>query len=977
MDEEAEKGGMEVPARPVRFGPFRLDLQDQRLFEGDEVLDLPPKALAVLGVLIGRAGRLVTKGELLDAVWPTTYVSDGVLKVAIRELRRALRDRAQSPDWIQTVHRRGYRFIGDVEAVDEPVASAAPRTPEAPVTVEPFARGVIGRESILAALSDLLEKAHASERRTAFVTGAPGVGKTAVVECFADSIGPGNALVARGQCRESYGEGEAYQPILEALGELCRGDRREKVLPVLRKQAPSWLAQMPWLVEEAEREEIEVAAQGGRRERMLREIAEALEAIAKDRPLVLILEDLHWSDPSTLDAVSTLAQRPGPAKLLIVGTYRPIDAILSGHAVKKLKQDLVGRGRGVELDVELLGPTNVATYLRQTLGDEPPAELVDLVQRRTEGNALFLTTFVADLVDQGCVENAGGEVVLRRPLAEIEALLPDELKQILERHVDRLSPEGLRVLECASVVGREFTSAMVATTLGEDAAHVEEVLEELSRRDDFVRTTGVQRSASGALTGGYQFGHVLHQHALYDRLGMVRRAELHGRVADQLVDAGAGPAQLAYHFHAGGRIEEAIDSWERAGQLAMARWANVEAFRHLERALALLRESPDSPERDARELALLTAIGPPIGAVYGQGSPRVAEIYGRARELCDRTEVGPDVYPVLAGLFTFYVARARFLDARDVAEQLKTISDQIGDPLMHRSTYLLCGIVRVYLGELESAQKFLDAAIEEGEPTYQWGYSVDSLACAFSSQALLMAGDIERARERAARALDLARRVGDLYTESMVLHFGSVIHRWSGDLAATRDCITRVLAISEEQRLELWGSVVLWTSGWADAQDTDLEKGIEAMREAMRVYGETGTDTARTDYIGSQAAMCLVAGEIDEGLALVDEALEQVERSDERFFEAELHRVRGALLLAASETEEAPDPAAEKEVRLALEIAGRQGARTWELRAATTLCEMLGGRAKGVARKTLARVVAAFPDDVETPDLVRARALLA
>lgn len=932
--------GSVAPAGAVRFGPFRFDPDDERLWNAEEAVPIPPKAVAVLRELIVHAGRLVTKQDLLDAAWPDTHVADGVLKVAIRDLRRALDDRAQSPRWIQTVHRRGYRFIGEIERAATSRANAAAGTSSTPRGhAPPSGRDVIGREALLAELHRLLDEALSGERRTVFLTGQPGVGKTSIVERFSETAlsTEDRALVASGQCRESYGEGEAYQPILEALAELCREPRSPDVLPTLRKHAPTWLAQMPWVAPPEDVPDTPpTAAQGGHRERMLREIAEAFEAMARDHGLVLVLEDLHWSDPSTLDVVSTLAQRPTSARLLILGTYRPIDAILSGHAVKPLKQDLVGRARALELVVPLLDRNDVAAFLQHELGGVAPDELVELVYRRTEGNPLFMATFVADLVGQECVGLAGDRVELTRPVNEIEALLPDELKQILERHVDRLAPESLRILECASVVGREFTSVEVAGALGDEPAEVEAALEELSRRDDFVHSTGVQRLADGAMTGGYAFGHVLHQHALYDRLGIVRRAEIHGRVADQLAAADAGPARLAYHYHAGGRPEEAIDAWEKAGRLAMARWANVEAFRHLENALARLRESPESTERDARELALLTAIGPPIGAVYGPGSPKVAEIYDRARELSDRAESGPEVYPVLAGLFTFYVARARFLEARDVAEQLRAMCDQIGEPIMQRSAHLLCGVARLYLGELAPATESLEAAIEKGGPTYQWGYSVDSLACAFSSQALQLAGDTARAQARTERAVALAREVGDTYTESMVLHFASVVHRWRGDAAATRRCTDRILAVSEEQRLELWQSVVLWTRGWVEAREGDLERGLASMREAMRVYGESGTDTARTDYLGSQAEVCLEAGEIVEGLALIDEALAQVERSGERFFEAELYRIRGLLLL-----ERADDGADRADARTALEraveIARAQGARAWQVRAEASL----------------------------------------
>jgi DNA-binding winged helix-turn-helix (wHTH) protein len=288
-----------------------LDTVDQCLWFGGERVALTPRAYAQLVYLAERPGRLVTKDELLDTVWSGAVVTDGVLKVCVRELRIALRDDARSPSWIETRHRRGYAFLRPL-ARREAAGRAPVPSPEAEQeTGVPF----VGRETELADLRRTLERAFRGEREIVFVSGPPGIGKTALVEaCVRDVERGGLAMVARGQCLESFGAGEAYRPVLDALTRLGRGARRARIAAWLARSAPTWLVQLPSLCDPRERERLAREVLRATRERMLREMAEALERLAEETPVVLLLEDLHWSDPSTLDLVALLARRREPAR---------------------------------------------------------------------------------------------------------------------------------------------------------------------------------------------------------------------------------------------------------------------------------------------------------------------------------------------------------------------------------------------------------------------------------------------------------------------------------------------------------------------------------------------------------------------------------------------------------------------------------------------------------------------------------------
>jgi adenylate cyclase len=608
-----------------------------------------------------------------------------------------------------------------------------------------------------------------------------------------------------------------------------------------------------------------------------------------------------------------------------------------------------------------------------------------LVHRRSEGNPLFMVTYFSDLLAQDCLARGDHGWELRRPLHEIEDLFPTQLKAILEGRVDRLEARDLELLECASVIGREFASATVAAILGVEVSDIEAAFERLGRRGDFVRPTGAQRLQSGAMTGGSEFGHVLLQHALYQRVGAARRAGLHGRVAERLAAEGGGASQLAYHYHAAGLAEEAIRAREQAGNLAVARWANVEAIRHFEDALRLLTEQPESSARDTRELSLLIAIGTPYRAVYGPGAPQAAHVYDRAEKLCRRLEVGLEIYPMLAGLFTFYVGRARFPDAREMASRMMQVAEPLGEPLILKSALLMTGIASLYSGQLATAVESMDRAIELSgeEGVYHWHFDTLSLCYLFSCLAVHLMGRPEEALARWERGLASAQRGADTHLLTMALQFASFLDRWRGDAAKTRERTLQVATISEEQGFELWIPVTGWSLGWAEGAEGVLADGIAIMQKNLALYEESGTDTARTEYLAATGAACLRAGDIGTGLALVDDGLARLEATDERFAEAELHRVRGALLAAGAPAGRSRAALrvrqeAEAEVLRAIEVARVQGAKAWELRAATTLFDLrqhTGDAAE--ARKILAQVYETFDPAADLVDVRDARHRLA
>jgi len=401
--------------RRLTFGGFSLDLANDQLVCDGEVVALTPKAFAVLRRLLEDGGQLVTKEELLRAGWANTHVSDGVLKVSILEIRRALGDDSATPRFIETVPRRGYRFI-------------APRTWTATSLASELGRGeLVGRDGLLAQLQDRLERARGGQRQLVFLSGEAGIGKTTVLDAFLAhaSVDP-DVMLASGACLEHYGETEPYLPVLEALGRLLRAPGAERTIRLLETCAPTWVAQFPWLERRGDREAPRRDLLGVTKERMLREMAEALEVVTAGTPLVLVLEDLHWSDYSTLDLLGMLGRRREPARLLVVGSYRPVDVIVAGHPLRALTQELRIRRQCEEFALEFLREADVAVYLAQRFGAHDfPAELARAVHLRTDGNPLFMVRVVDELVTVGVLADQDGRWRLVAPLDEVARAVPE------------------------------------------------------------------------------------------------------------------------------------------------------------------------------------------------------------------------------------------------------------------------------------------------------------------------------------------------------------------------------------------------------------------------------------------------------------------------------------------------------------------------------------------------------------------------
>lgn len=505
------------------FPPFRLDIINWCLWrargdEDEQRIQMPPRAFAVLQLLVEHAGRVVTEDEFFAHVWPRVCVQPEGIKAQIYEIRKKLGDNPKNPRFIENLPRRGYRFIA-------PVADAlAPRSPG-----ESSSSTLVGRSRELASLRHCLKRTLENRRQVVFITGETGIGKTALAdECIRRiEVEFSDVQIARAQCCEGHGGKEPYYAVLQAIGHLCRGSDGTRLVQTLGSQAPTWLVQFPGLTSRKEREVFQREILGATRGRMLREIGDALETFSSEKPLLLVFEDLHWADPSTVDFISALARGRGPGKLMLIATYRSADMGLAQHPLKSVKQDLLMHQLCDEIALEPLTEPQVAEYLAmKTAGEPVPLGLAAQLHRFTGGNPLFMAAAIDHLRIRGLIAVENGSWQVKEPLESIHMETPENLRQMIELQIDRLSAEEQQVLEMASINGISIPGSFKTSETTEDCETIERICEDLCRRQIMVRRRVSNQSSGGTPSQGYEIARTIYRDVFYRRQTPARRAKL-------------------------------------------------------------------------------------------------------------------------------------------------------------------------------------------------------------------------------------------------------------------------------------------------------------------------------------------------------------------------------------------------------------------------------------------------------------------
>ncbi|MCI0419768.1 MAG: AAA family ATPase, partial [Acidobacteria bacterium] len=832
------------------------------------------------------------------------------------------------------------------------------------------------------------------ERQVVFMTGEPGIGKTVLIETFLQVLSPGVGSVC-GQCIEQYGQGEPYAPVLEALNSLAR-EAGEPLLGLMRQYAPTWLVQLPWFLTEADRAHLQREVLGATKERMLRELGEFLERWTAQCPLILVLEDLHWSDYATLDLISYLPKRADVARLMLIGTYRPVEVIVSGHPLKAVKQELLSKRQCKEFPLEYLGEEAVAEYLAVRFpANRFPAALGGLIHERTEGNPLFMVNAVDYLVTEGLIGKAEGVWQLGTEIEKIEVGVPDSIKQMIEKQIGYLSKEEQRMLEAASVSGVEFSTLTVAAGLGEDAAVLEAQCEELARRHQFIRDCGFLQLPNAEVAARYGFIHALYQNVLYERVPAAKRVHLHRRVGERGEElygerAGESAAELAMHFERGRDYRRAVKYLEQATETAIRRFAYQEAIVLARRGLELLQTLPDSTERVHQELRLHIALGVPLTMTQGFAAPDVGRTYAKALELCEQLGETAEIFQVLWGLRGFYMVRAELETARELAERILRLAQQVQDPALLVRGHFAMEIALTNRGEFPLALKHFEELLSLYDPEQhradacRYVQNPASVSRCFAAWSLCLLGLPDQALSRIQEALMLARELSDPHSLTHALFYAAVLHQLRREERLAQEYAEAAIALSSEHGLMLYLRQAPITRGWALAEQGRHKEGIEQMRQGLAAYEATGAKVLRPHMLALLAEALGKAGRPEEGLMVLAEALVVSRQSGHRYYDAELYRLKGELLLlqaggrhvslAATDEVEAQ---AESCFNEAIRMAQKQRAKFWELRAGMSLARLYQkqGR-KEEARRMLGETYGWFTEGFDTADLKEAKEML-
>ena len=891
------------------FPPFRLDTANQSLARslpegGEERIHLPPKAFLLLQYLTDNPGRLVTHGELMERLWRNAYVQPEVLGSHIRDVRAALGDDARKPKFIETVARRGYRFIAKIER-----STALPVTDDA---TQLHCNTLVGREPASLALWQRYQAAAAGKRQLVFVTGEAGIGKTALCSGFLSQLRniASPPQIAWGQCIEGYGVQEPYFPLLKAVRELCRtgGD---PVVRLFRTKAPTCMVQFSDLLSPEQRRLLEIDVRGATSGRMLREMLAALEELGRSSPVVLVMDDLQWVDRATVDVIAEFARGRQPARVLLIGAFRPLEALLHENPIKMLKDELLVHRLCSEISLTGLTESDIAEFLDQrSVDSELSSRFASLLYRRSEGNPLFMVAALEHGVEQGLLHAGDGRLRLGAALDRLDVGIPRSLRTMIEAQLGHLSLEARRVLEAASVAGAVFTPTAVAAAADYSLEQVEDICHNLAHRQQVIRATGVQSIVRGVNFPRYEFVHVLYREVLYEQQAPGRRSMRHQLIGQRLEHLyGERPAEvaaeLALHFEHAADWERAVKYLRVAADNSERRYSHREAIALLLHALELASRSAVRQGRD-EELLILEKLAMIYVASF---DARCIEAYERLAEsalVCGLPEKSAEALLNLAACLSWDDADRSLA----VAERVYQMAAHIPDTLAREKLQLSCHFWRVWVEgwsarEAEQVRRIFRKLLHQCEPMelarqtieygmIQWACAEyrESYQCVsdgldalrktladhnpylsiayqkgqfYLPRALLFRGEWGRALEALDASIDLADKNGDSFPGQMLRLSRSWIHFHAMDF-------DEVLATSE--RVEgaagaFGGSYLLRLSqllaGSADVVLGNLERAnarLTAAREEMNSHRIVLDWCFRLPLLAALSELWLLSGKL-------------------------------------------------------------------------------------------------------------------
>lgn len=834
---------------------------------------------------------------------------------------------------------------------------------------------LVGRDHEVELLLERWHQAKVGLGQVVLLGGEAGIGKSRLVRVLKERLAEESKTWL--ECHGSaYHQHSAFYPIVELLERIAgitRQDRDEEKLAKVQTELAPFMAN--------EQEDVPLYAAlfslpvpdrypslhlspRRQKQKTLEALLGGVLARAQRQPVLLILDDLQWMDPSTLQLVELIVDHTPTAPMLTLLTFRPD---FRPPWSSRAHQSTLTLNRLTRQQTELM-------VTRLTGGKALPPELLRQVVAKTDGIPLFVEELTKMVLESGWLKDEGEHYALTGPLPPLS--IPTTLQASLTARLDRL--EGVKeVAQLGATLGRAFTYELIRAAARLDEARLQERLAQLVDAE-LLYQRGLPPHTS------YLFKHALVQEAAYESLLKSKRQEYHLRIAEVLVGqfediAATQPELVAHHYTEADAKPQAIVFWQRAGRRAVQRSAHVEAIRDLRKGLELLRALPDSRERAQQELGFQGALGVSLMATRGYASLEVEAAYTRARELCEQLGDTRRLVPVLMGLLAFYLVRADLHTARQLGEQLLAGAEFTEDVTHLLNGHYTLAHVLFFLGEFGPTRQHADQGAAVYDPArhnpHATGAGQDpAISClSYSSLALWMLGYPDQALRKSEEALALAQRLSHTFSRAYALGIAAMFRQCRGEVRAVEEHVEAMIPLCQEQEFAFhlgWATIL---RAWSIVEQGRPEQGLDQMRHGLAIFESTGAEVLRPYWLALQADAYGRLGRTDEGLGTLNEALDKVARHDERFYEAELHRLSGALLLTAGS-----DQAAEASFARAIDVARHQGARSLELRATVSMSRLHHRRGRtSEARRQLAELYAWFTEGFETADLQAARTLLA
>lgn len=888
----------------------------------------------------------------------------------------------------------------------------------------------VAREIELDRLNRFLEQSLSGKGQVVFITGEAGNGKTALIHEFArraQEVHP-ELIFASGKCNAHTGIGDPYSPFMEILS-LLTGDvetrwaagtitrehakRLWNLIPhtakalldkgpdlinifvpgaslLARSEAFSsgpneWQTRLKRLVERKAALPPDSSLQ---QSDLFEQYTRMLVSLSRDKPLLLVLDDLQWIDAGSSSLLFHLCRRVGGNRILVAGSYRPDEVALGRgdgrHPLETVVHELKRDFGDIELEV---GKTEAREFVDAYIDTEPnrlDKNFRETIFRQTKGHPLFTVELLKEMQNRALLVKDEKDRWVQGPDLDWETL-PARVDAVIEERIRRLSENERETLTLASVEGEEFTAEVLARLQDIETRKLIRLLSrELDRRHHIVAAKGIRHLKNLHLSL-YLFRHILFQRYLYNTLDEVEKTHLHAEVG-QILENLYGEqnedvsGQLAWHFQEAGVPDKAVEYLHKAGKRAVHLSANEEAIVHYKRALELLEELPETPERVQQEIALRLDYVVPIELTKGYADPEVSQAIFRARELCEQIKDTSLFFTTLIHIATYHAfARAEYRTALEYQEQINRIVEKTGDPLQKAISSFTTIWALMNVAELvktvEHAKEMnvLYDPDKHGFLAYIFGFDLGVINRAFGAWALWFLGYPDQARKDYKMAVEHARKLGHPHTIAFCL-VGAVEMDWFvGDRESGKRHIEELARISDEKGFVYWQAHAIFYEGEQIALEGKIHEGISQMHQGLAMMRATGIQTCFTRLLSRMAEACLKTGQIEEGLKAIDEASTARCKFDEKYMEAEHYRLRGELLLKKGENEDIVIKFFEQ----ALEVSKQQQAKSLELRAVMSMSRLLQKKGKKrQAHKMLDEIYGWFTEGFNTSDLKEAKILL-